>query len=315
MESKLNNIEVAILKTLAYYSIFDYPLTESEIRSNIHLKRNGEPLNGGQLSSLVDKGIVFQFDNFYSLNNNYDLIKERLRGNKQAEQWMKKARRFSKLISWFPYVRGVSLSGSLSKGYLGEDPDIDYFIITEPGRLWLTRTSLVVFKRIFLANSHKYFCVNYFIDSQNLELEEKNIFTATELATLIPVYDEDTKREFFEKNTWVRDFLPNYKIKEVTESMRSKPGLAKKFLEWVFDNKLGNYLDDYCMKKTTRHWSNKFKEKFSEDDFELTFKSGKEVSKHHPRNFQKYVLESYQKKIREIESEFGLKLDSPPTLL
>ncbi len=308
MKAKLNSIEVAILKTLAYYNIFSYPLTENEIRSNIHIGRNGEILNGSQLNALIEKGIIFKFDNFYTLNDNYELIKERLRGNKQAEKWMKKARHFSKLISWFPYVRGVSLSGSLSKGYLGEDPDIDYFIITEPGRLWLTRTSLVLFKRIFLANSHKYFCVNYFIDSHNLELEEKNIFTATELATLIPVYDEDTKHEFFEKNIWVRDFLPNYEIKGVSGNKKSKPVRTKKFFEWFFNNRFGNYLDDYCMKKTTQRWSKRFKGKFSEDDFELTFKSGKEVSKHHPQNFQKYVLESYQKKIQEIEKNFGLEL-------
>ncbi|RLD60236.1 MAG: nucleotidyltransferase domain-containing protein [Bacteroidetes bacterium] len=309
MDKKLNLTEIAILKTMAYYNIFNYPLTADEIRSNIHYKNNGELINGSQLDSLIQKGMVFRFDRFYSLNDNYGEVEERVRGNKQAEKWMKKARYFSKLISWFPYVRGVSLSGSLSKGYLGEDPDIDYFIITEPGRLWLTRTSLVLFKRVFLANSHKYFCVNYFIDSQNLELEEKNIFTATELATLIPVYDEETKREFFEKNIWVRDFLPNFEIKEMTENVKSKPGLVKKFFEWFFDNGFGNYLDDYCMKKTTKHWSKKFKKKFSGDDFELTFKSGKEVSKHHPQNFQKYVLESYDKKIRELEVQFGLKLN------
>ncbi len=315
MNHKLNHTEVAILKTMAYYDIFNYPLTADEIRSNLHVNNSGELINGSQLDLLIEKGLVFRFDRFYSLNDNLGEVEERVRGNKQADAWMGKARRFSHIISNFPYVRGVSLSGSLSKGYLGEDPDIDYFIITKPGRLWLTRSLLVIFKRVFLANSHKYFCVNYFIDSHNLELEEKNIFTATELATLIPVYGEDTKKKFFEKNIWVRDFLPNYEIKEMTGVSGSKRTFGKRFIEWLFDNKLGDSLDDYFMGITTRHWKKKFKEKYSENDFELVFKSGKEVSKHHPRNFQKYVLESYKKKIREIEKKFGLELDSPPTPL
>jgi hypothetical protein len=86
-------------------------------------------INGSQLNALVEKGLIYKFDNFYSLNDNFALIEERLRGNEQAEKWMTKARWFSRLISWFPYVRGVSLSESLSKGYLGEDPDIDYFMV------------------------------------------------------------------------------------------------------------------------------------------------------------------------------------------
>ncbi|MEZ5195381.1 MAG: hypothetical protein R2764_02960 [Bacteroidales bacterium] len=86
---------------------------------------------------------------------------------------MLKAKRFSTFISNFPYVRGISLSGSLSKGYIGDDPDIDYFIITKENRLWLSCTMLIAFKKIFLFNSCKYFCVNYFIDTNNLEIEEK----------------------------------------------------------------------------------------------------------------------------------------------
>ena len=85
----------------------------------------------------------------------------------------------------FPFVRGVFLSGSISKGFMSESDDIDYFIITAPGRLWLTRTLLILFKKIFLFNSFRNFCLNYFIDSENLYIPEHNRYTATEIVFLI----------------------------------------------------------------------------------------------------------------------------------
>ena len=101
---------------------------------------------------------------------------------------MHKALRNARLIFHFPFTRAIMISGSLSKNYADEASDVDYFIIVKPGRLWIARTLLIIYKRIFLMNSKKYFCVNYFIDEDHLEIEEKNLFTAVELTTLIPIH-------------------------------------------------------------------------------------------------------------------------------
>ena len=116
----------------------------------------------------------------------------------------------SRKIAKFPYVKGVCLSGALSKGFYDDDGDFDFFIITKPNRLWIARTILVLYKKIFLLNSKKYFCVNYFISTDKLEISEQNLFTATEIATLIPLYGTDTFKEFLEaKNPWAAPYFPN----------------------------------------------------------------------------------------------------------
>ncbi len=125
-----------------------------------------------------------------------------------------------KLISRFPFVRAVLASGSLSKGYMDEKSDIDFFIITAPHRLWIARTLLVLYKRLFLGGSHKHFCVNYFVDEDHLEIEEKNLFTATELATVLPLYGAEQYKSLIKTNGWVRDFFPNY-IARSTENVSS----------------------------------------------------------------------------------------------
>ena len=73
---------------------------------------------------------------------------------------MPKAIKRAKFISKFPYIENVSISGALSKNYYNNDGDIDFFLITQPNRLWIARTLLIIYKKMFLLNSRKYFCVN-----------------------------------------------------------------------------------------------------------------------------------------------------------
>lgn len=125
------------------------------------------------IETLVDANYLYQYGHYYSISTNTDFIIQREENTRRALQIMPMARRMTKIISWFPFVRAVLISGSLSKNVITPDGDIDYFIITGRGRLWVTRTLLVLFKKIFLLNSHKYFCINYFIDDTHLEIEEK----------------------------------------------------------------------------------------------------------------------------------------------
>ena len=68
-----------------------------------------------------------------------------------AKEIMPKALKTSNFIAKFPYIECVSLSGALSKGYYDDDDgDFDFFIITKPNRLWIARTLLILYKKIFL---------------------------------------------------------------------------------------------------------------------------------------------------------------------
>ena len=78
--------------------------------------------------------------------------------------------------------------------------------------------------------------------------------------------------------------------------------------EYFLAGKLGDRLDARFMKKTMNHWARKFGEQFSEEDFLLSFKSGKNISKHHPQHFQKRVLEQFNNKLKEIEEQHKIEL-------
>lgn len=303
---------MAVLRTLAYYDIFNYPLTERDIAQSCPGLKNSLNPYKNALINLTEKGIIFKFGNYYSLTDNHQNVKDRIAGNDRAKTWMKKAYRFSRLIAGFPFVRSVALSGSLSKGFIGDDPDIDYFIITEPNRLWLARTMLVVFKKIFLLNSYKYFCINYFIDTENLEIEEKNLFTATEVTTLKPIYGAEFARKFFEKNRWVEHYFPHFNITGLEQIGSSRTFGIKRFIEMMLTGKHGDWLDTRFMKITIDHWSSKFGNRYSPEEFNLVFKSSKKISKHHPQNFQKKVLQEYNRKLLDLKEKFNIEIEPEP---
>lgn len=309
--------EHGILNTLLYFDIFKYPLTKDEIQKYCHCKiYSPKEINEG-LEFLVAKKFVNYSSGFYFVNNDYAIVERRINGNLLAEKFNSIAKKYSQIISKFPFVRAVFISGSLSKGYMDKESDIDYFIITAPGRLWLSRTLLVLFKKIFLLNSHKHFCVNYFIDETNLEIPDKNIFTATELLTLIPMINQELFAKFLKENTWTNNFLPNLhplnnKITDVKRRLT-----FKLYLEKLFSGSIGNKLDDLCLRITLKYWKKKFTH-FSKQDFKNALRSKKNVSKHHPNKFQEKVLALYEEKIKQFEKKHLVSLsskESVPALL
>lgn len=189
---------------------------------------------------------------------------------------------------------------------MDDKSDIDFFIITTPNRLWIARTLLVLYKRLFLFNSHKYFCVNYFIDSEHLEIEEKNIFTATELATLIPLCGEKFHRPLLERNHWLKSFLPNV---EMNAKNAPEPGSfgVKRILESIINRLGADRWDTYFMNITDRRWIKMYGGKYASNDFTIAFKTKKYTSKNHRKNFQKTVTARYQEKLSAFAQQFNIQ--------
>lgn len=292
------------LKTLLYFSIFKYPLSAREIF--LFSSASDENEVNHELHLLKQKGVVSIEKNFYFLDNNLSSVKRRIKGNKMANSVMDKAIRKGTFISKFPYVTAVGISGSLSKNYHDKNGDVDYFVITKSERLWVARTLLMLYKKIFLFNSRKFFCINYFITENSLEISEKNIFTATELLTLIPIAGDFT--EFYNQNRWVSNFLPNLEIgKPSVTSVKRKPTISR-FIEFLLLNKLGNLLESTFLKLTLKKWNNKF-QTLSKEDFKVAMKSTQGVSKHHPQNFQKQVIDKLNKKYQEFQLKYNIELE------
>ena len=286
-----------ILATLTYFDIFDYPLVQTEI---FQFLRHSYPQKEftKALHELCIENWIYKLDEYYSLQDNYSLVIRRKDGNSRAKNMLKTADKIAAFLSRFPFVRGVAVSGSLSKNFADKDSDIDFFIITAKNKLWLARTFMHCFKKFtFLVNKQEWFCMNYYIDEEALQIKEQNLFTATEVATLLPLRGIDSFQQFYVNNKWSRNYLPNHVLRVSYVDELKKPFL-KKLVEFILNNPLGNLLDISLMKLTSHRWMQKKKQRrLNKRGFVLGMDVSRHYAKPDPESFQKKLVETYEKRI------------------
>ncbi|MBL4710020.1 MAG: hypothetical protein JKY48_16445 [Flavobacteriales bacterium] len=291
-------MKIPILKSLCYFDIFNHPLKKEELFRLCG--SNGERADFDKaIQILLQEQACFEYKNFYGISPSIkEQIKERIKKEEFAKSYIEKLPFYTRIIKSFPFVRGVSISGSLSKGVMYEKGDIDYFIITKKNRLWICRSLLVVFKKVFLLNSRKYFCVNYFVDEDNTQIIDKNIFTAVEVSHLIPTYNEAVIQKMKDNNSWIQDYFPNYSPSPFFPSLKGE-GLLKRILEGILVGQLAERLDLFLMRVTYKRWTKKFKN-FNPEKMELTMRSNRGISKHHPSDYQTKVLAAYKERTEKL---------------
>lgn len=301
-------LDQSIIRTLMYYDIFNYPLKSREVFQFLGIGDVTKEEVTAALNALAGQQYLYRFGELYSLQPDEKNVHRRLNGNAEAEKWLPMANKMAAFISGFPFVRAVMASGSLSKDYMDENSDLDFFVVTAPNRLWISRTLLVLYKRIFLNNSHKFFCANYFVDTQHMVIEEQNLFTATELATVIPLQGAEYYEQLLKKNNpWLLRYFPNFVPRPAKEVPAARTGLLKKIMETTLNIFFGNALERFFMFLTLRRWKKLYQESYDAADFRIAFKTKKYVSKNHPKNFQKKVMERYQQKLEAFAKKFDLE--------
>ncbi len=302
MEILRNNI----LKTLLYYDIFSHPLNGEEIFT--FLPENSIPkeevnrllreFSGSEQNSFAEK------EGFYYIKPNEGSVSNRIYREAYSKKMWRSAYFMTHLIKRFPFVRAVMITGTLSKNSSDKASDLDFMIITSTGRLWIARTLLMLFKKTVLLNSKKYFCLNYFITEDSLEIEERNIFTATEIATIKATYNRGLMQKFLAANTWIKKFFPNYilndpKLHKAGCRANDNRSFIQKVWEAFFAGKPGDRLDEYLRQRTVKHWKKKYPQ-LAEDERNFRLKSTRTESKTHPHSVQKKILNLYTEKLKQF---------------
>lgn len=207
-------IRQSVLRTLAYFDIFDYPLTEQEIIRYLYCY---ESMNTADLAVVL--GGLQQKDGFYFLSSRENTIAMRQDKVKIVEQKMKIAVKGIKKIRWVPFIRAVFVCNTVAGAVVEENSDIDVFVVTRAGRIWLARALATLILSLFGLRRTKRkiknrICLSFYVTDDNLNLEsiaiENDIYLKYWLAQLVPVYDPDNLLlQVQTANQWVKKNLPN----------------------------------------------------------------------------------------------------------
>lgn len=274
------NLKNEIMNTIWYFDYFQHALALREIHRYLGIRVRVSVLRK-VLTELVEDQIIHEKQGFYAKNS--DSIIFRLKNEKRNRKWLVIAHYIGRLISLFPFVRSVFISGSLSKqGLRGKDDDIDFFLVVAPKRVWTAKFFLILFKKVFLFNSHKFFCINLLRDEGHLSFDRRNIYIATEIASLIPIGRPSYWRSLLMANKWVFDYFPNLRMPKPLK-VRHKMSLSERLLAYL----IGPRFEEWCRKRFENHVQQK---EYKEDSH---FEMSPQSSAYFPNNFQGRVLRHY----------------------
>ena len=123
------SLEAAIIQTIAYFSIFKYPLTEWELWS--FLPQKAELIEVRQeVQRLLTSGQLAEKWGYYFLPGQTAIVDCRQQRYPVAIAKIKKAQRVANWLRWLPGVQFVALAKLMGAYNLRAGGDIDLFIIT-----------------------------------------------------------------------------------------------------------------------------------------------------------------------------------------
>lgn len=255
---KDNNKELkeAITEVIAFFDKFDFPLTSFEVWR--YLKVKVEYID--VVCLLTDEEIqgIGSMNGFYFKIGRVATVETRMRRYNYSNRKFKKALFFSRLFKYIPWIKMIAVGNIIGPNNMRGTGDIDFFIITEKSRIWMTRAFCVLIAKILRARPrlHKTkdtICLSFYISEDNLNLGEltygkKDMYFLFWLACLSPVYDEGKYYEnLIDENMWLLNQLPNWKRGIMSDSRRVK---ARKtvFYHDIIDMLIGG-LEPWAKKK------------------------------------------------------------------
>lgn len=274
-----DNIEKNIIATLAYFDVFSYPLTLSQILKYVPYKF--EDIN--DLKELLEEiPLVKESQGYYCLMDREEIIQKRKDREEISIKKMARAEIVTKIISIIPYVELIGISGSLSMRNADVSDDIDLFIVTQRNRLWLTRL-LVVSLLLLTGQKRKRnekiaqnkICPNMFVTDNSLQCTktERTLYMAHEIVQMKVTYDKNgTHSRLLTSNSWISKFLPNIAIPKYSRMKRQSASRILGILEDI------SYIVQNVYMK--RH--------------KTVEKVGKKIAKFHPLNKGKIITELYE---------------------
>ena len=239
----LSEPEIAVLLTVLYSDLFDYPLTINQLSQYLCLTR-ATPCQVDEAVNTLVPETLSRNGNQVCREGREEIFELRSRREARARQRLGLARRYAAWLRWVPFLRMVALSGSQAAGNSQQDSDLDFFILTEPRRLWIVQFCASLLRHIGRWRLGISICPNFYLTLESLELPERDLYVAREIAQVQPLEGRAAYREFLESNSWVKEVLPNHdlgdRISAVPELERST--LAAR-LERILNGFPGDILD------------------------------------------------------------------------
>jgi hypothetical protein len=304
-DAGLEGIEAAIVRTVAYVDVFDYPLTAAEVQRYLL----GVPASAETVNTILGNGHLVphrlaQHQGYFTLPGREGIVATRQRRAAIAHEMWPHALRYGRTIASLPFVRMVAVTGSLAVNNVEPEADIDYLVVTANGRLWLCRALVILVVRL-AARRGVALCPNYFLAERALNFQTRDLYTARELAQMVPIAGLELYQRMRQLNTWTAGFLPNAGGSPQRVMAVQPPSVAARFGRWLVQGVLqtpaGASLERWEMNRKIRKFTRQSHDTSRNGTIESAFCP--DWCKGHFENHGRRILETFDNQLRRIEGE------------
>jgi len=289
----------ALLRMVLYFDIFKHPLTVAELE---RLVAPGQPEALAEaLAALEASGQIAATGRYRHLPDAHHNVTRRKVRARTAEQVWPKARRAAAVLGALPFVRGVLITGSLSKNSALPGDDVDFLLLVQPGRVWSLKTLTHIARKAMPHSLRELFCTNYLLDVDHLSLDQRNLFTAVELCTAIPMYGPQVCARFLKANQWAEQFVPGMdwslaRAGNARQLVQPRPVAA---LEAVWGGPLAARAEQRTLSLWDHYWRRKY-DWLSDAQRDRRVQRDESVATNHLHDFQEYVLREARARMEHV---------------
>ncbi|MEC8276210.1 MAG: hypothetical protein VX026_00740 [Myxococcota bacterium] len=285
-----------LLRMVAYFDVFEHPLRFSEVEQlTAHPRATVEQLVT-DYPHLFERNADFVW--LKGTSPDWSVITQKRA--RAVVKWPKALKHGSQLAQ-LPFVKGVLLTGSMSKGAISEDGDFDFLLIVETHRVWLVKSIIEAFRKAMPQPWRECYCANYIVGMDTLALRHRNVFTAVELSTAIPLFGAEACRAFVEANAWAAQFVSNQKfVLERAAIVPSKPIGSS-------SNAMLEALDSHSLRLWNRYWERKYKH-LPDAVRQKRFRRERGKAANHLHDFQDRVIDALEMRLQHFGHQEPLVL-------
>jgi hypothetical protein len=271
-------LERALYDTLRYFSLFDMPLTATQlwrcliIRNVTHFEHPSLPAVQDVLrtSPWLQDRLEAKWG-YFTPKGHREAVERRLTRHRLAQLKWKLTSRLVRWLRYVPFVRMIAGSGSLSLNNTTPDSDLDLLIIVKAGRLWTARLMLLLLAQLsgrrrtyWDVKAPDKLCLNHYLTDESLAISPaiQNIYTAINYTHLVPLYGYDTYQRFLAANhSWLTQWvsvpdippLPMVQAKPVSPILEGIKRLVEAWLMEPIGNALERWAERVQRRVIERH--------------------------------------------------------------
>lgn len=215
-------LERSIVQTVAYFDLFDFPLTYPELYRYLWQAPQTNLSEVIQVATTLPQ--LTTAGGLIMLAGREQLARTRAAHYVESEMKFNKRRRLLKLFSLLPGVQAIFLVNTMAYHNVRANSDIDLLIVAPPHKIWAVRFYTTMLAKLLRVRPQpnqtkdSALCLSFYATPAGLtklpqlRISDEDAMEAYWLAQAFPIYDPTHTANQFVNSTWLKTVLPNTTI-------------------------------------------------------------------------------------------------------